>query len=115
MKKRMPGALSLIGLTGAYLALRYPLLFLHNMKDWPLILFAAGVIVIAASGLAFGRKILPILTVAGYIAGFIAGYVFQFDYGIGLNSLWIIWTCVDLGAILAGIAAEILCGRRKLN
>lgn len=115
MKKRMPGALSLIGLTGAYLALRYPLLFLHNMKDWPLILFAVGVIVIVTSGLAFGRKMLPVLTAAGYIAGFIAGYIFQSDYDTGLNSLWIIWTCVDLGAVLAGIAAEIFYGRRKLN
>ena len=115
MKKRLAGALSLAGLAGAYWALRYPLLFLHGMKQWPLALFIAGAVVIAVSGLALGRKALPILTLAGYAAGFILGYLFQSDYGAGQNSLWIIWACVDLAAILVGVAAEILCGKRKTD
>ena len=115
MKKRMAGAFSLLGLIGAYLALQYPLFFLHGMKDWPLFLFAAGVIVTIVSGLIFGRKILPVLTVSGYIAGFFLGYIFQFDYGAGLNSLWIIWTCIDFGAILVGVAVEIFFRSRKTN
>lgn len=115
MKKRMRGTLSLMGLIGAYLALRYPLFFLHNMKEWPFVLFGVGAIIIIILGLAFNRKILPILTVSGYIVGFISGYIFQFDYGTGLNNLWIIWTCVYLGAILVGVAVEIFYRGRKTN
>ncbi|MCM1055509.1 MAG: hypothetical protein NC394_08310 [Bacteroides sp.] len=112
MKKRLNGALSLAGLIGAYLILRYPLFFLHGMKQWPFILFAFGGIVIAVSGLVFGKKILPLSTLIGYTVGFVLGYLFQFDYGIGLNSLWIIWTCVYLAAVFVGSISEI-CFRNK--
>lgn len=115
MKKRTAGAISLTGLTAAYLILRYPLFFLHGMKDWPFILFIAGTVVIVISGVAFDKKALPVLTLAGYIIGFISGYIFRSDYDIGLNNLWIIWTCVYFGAILAGAAAEIFLGIRNLR
>ncbi len=118
MKKYASFVLPVIGLIGTYLVLRYPLLFLHGMKQWPLALFLVGVIIIVISGLVLNRKILPFFTLAGYIVGFIFGCIFQFDYGPDynrLNSFWIIWTCVYLAAILAGIAAEIICGKRKAN
>ncbi len=115
MKKRMAGALSLVGLIGAYLVLRYPLLFLHNMKEWPVVLFAVGAIIVIISGLAFCKRILPVLTVSGYIVGFILGYIFQFDYGTGLNNLWIIWTCVYSGVVLVGVAVEVFYWRRKTS
>lgn len=113
MKKHMFGVFSLLGLAGAYLTLRYPLFFLHNMKDWPFVLFAVGAVIIIISGLVFGKKILPVLTVSGYIVGFILGCKFQSDYGIGLNNRWIIWTMVYLGAVLAGAALEMFCRRLK--
>lgn len=118
MKKYASCVLSVIGLIGSYLVLRYPLLFLHGMKQWPYALFLVGVIIIVISGLVLSRKILPFFTLAGYIVGFIFGYIFQFDYGSNynrLNSFWIIWTCVYLVAILAGIMAEIICSKRKAN
>ncbi len=118
MKKYAPFVLSLIGLIGSYLVLRYPLLFLHGMKQWTLALFLVGVIIIVISGLVLNRKILPFFTLAGYIVGFIFGSIFQFDYGPDynrLNNFWIIWACIDLAAILAGIVAEVFCRKRKAN
>ena len=115
MKKHMAGALSLIGLLGAYLVLRYLLFSLHGMKELPFNLFIIGAVIIIISGMAFSRKILPVLTPVGYIVGFVLGYFFQFDYGVGLNSLWIIWIGVYLGVVLVGIVAEIICWKRKAN
>ncbi len=113
MKNRMVGVSSIIGLTGSYLLLRYPLFILHGMKDWPLVLFLVGAVILVISGFVLSRKLLPAFTLIGYVAGFILGYIFQFDYGDGLNNLWMIWTCVYLAAILAGIAAEIFCKKRR--
>ena len=116
MKKRMTGAFSLLGLICAYLMLRYPLLFLHYMISWSFYLFVIGIIVIVISGLILSGKILPVFTLIGYLIGFILGYIFQSDYGdydyCNRNNFWAIWTCVYLGAILIGIAAEIFCNKR---
>lgn len=114
MKKRLPGAASLAGLLGAYLVLRYPLFFLHGMKDWPLVLFAAGAVVILFSSFSFGCKMLPFFTVFGYMIGFILGYIFQMSSNAGLNNLWVIWTCAALGSVLLGAAAEIFYNRRTI-
>ncbi len=116
MKKRKVGLLSLIGLAGGYLVLRYPLFSLHGMKDWPFVLFIVGTITISISGFVLGKKVIPVLTLVGYIVGFILGYIFQFDYGpdgLGLNSMWIIWTCVYLVTILIGFIAELYIKRKK--
>lgn len=113
MKKRLTGILSLIGLVGAYWALRYPLFFLHGMKEWPMILLILGIIVISVSGILFDRKFLPIFTAVGYPLGFALGYWFQFDYGHGQNSLWIIWTCVFLAAVLIGTGIEFSARKQR--
>lgn len=102
MKKRAAGIFSLFGLTMAYFLIRYPLFSLHGMKQWPLILFYAGAVVIAAAGLIFGKKILPLTTLAGYAAGFLAGYFFRSGGTPGHSDLWIIWTGVYLGAMILG-------------
>lgn len=112
MKKRLYAILSLAFLTLSYLAVRYPLLGLHGMKQWPFALFIFGAALIAVFGIGMKRKLLPVLTSAGYIAGFFAGYLFQYDYGIGLNSFWIIWTSVFLVFILAGAAAELFTKKK---
>ncbi len=57
MKKRIVGLLSLIGLAVGYLVLRYPLFSLHGMKDWPFVLFIAGIIIISISGLVLDKKL----------------------------------------------------------
>lgn len=71
MKKYIVSIASLILLIVAYLLLRYPLFHLHGMKKWPFYLFAVGFIVIAVSGFGCKSKMLPLLTVAGYILGFL--------------------------------------------
>ncbi len=111
MKNRKMCLISLAGLTASWLILRWPLFFLHGMREWPFVLFVSGILVAAVSGLVFEKKILPVFTLAGYDLGFFLGYCFQRDYGPGLNSLWIIWSCVYLGVVLAGAAAEFLAGK----
>ena len=113
MKSRMVGLVSLAVLAGAFLVVRFPLLFLHGMKEWPLDLFAAGAVIIALSGIILGAKRLPALTAAGYILGFVAGSVFRWDSTLGYDNLWIIWTGVFLVLILAGVVAEFLAYKRR--
>lgn len=106
MKKRTAGLLSLAGLGGAYFLFRGPLFRLHGMKDWSLVLFLVCAAAVLVSGVVCRGKRLPVWTFAGYALGFWAGYFFQFDYGIGLNSMWLIWGGVCLACILFGCAAE---------
>ncbi len=112
MRKRIAGLVSLLALTGGYGVIRYPLFALHGMKDWPLVLFIAGVLIIALSGLLKGDKSVPVFTALGYIVGFVLGYIFQFDYGREQNSMWIIWTGCYAAAILAGVCVMIWNRRR---
>ncbi len=113
MKESKVGVLSLLGLIGAYLIFRYPLFYIHRMKQWSFILMVVGLIAISLSGIVLKRKVLPISIFIGYVLGFFAGYFFQFDYGRDLNSMWIIWTCVYLIAFLAGGMAEFLVKKEK--
>lgn len=110
MKERIVGVFSLAVLAGGYLVLRYPLFPLHGMKEWPLILFCLGAIIMIVFGFAFKRRLIPIATAIGYAAGFVFGYMFQFDYGFDCgyrqNNLWIIWSGVYLVTILVGIAVD---------
>lgn len=121
LKKRIAAFVSLAVLALSYGIIgSYPVYKLHHMKEWPFDLFIFGVIVIAIAGLAVGAKFTPSLTAAGYAIGFIAGYLFQYDYVVMAdsdgnvlemgNSLWIIWTLVFVGSILAGIIIDAAVG-----
>lgn len=113
MKSRTFGLVSLAVLAGAFLVIRFPLLFLHGMKEWPLDLFAVGAVVIALSGILLRARRLPVFAAAGYLLGFAAGCLWQQSDAPGNSDLWIIWTAVFLVLILVGIAAEILAYRRR--
>lgn len=113
MNKRLPGLVSLTVLAGAFLAVRFPLLFLHGMKEWPLDLFAVGAVVIALSGILFGAKLLPAFTAAGYLLGFAAGCLFHWEYAPGQDNLWLLWTGVFLVLVFAGGILEFLAYRRR--
>ena len=102
MNKRLTGILSFVSLTAAYLILRYPLFEYHGMKEWPMVLFIVDSLVVVISGIVMRNPYLPVCTVAGYIAGFLFGYSFQWEYGTGLNSMWLIWTCCCAAGIIAG-------------
>lgn len=108
MKKWLPGFILMIGLAVAFWVFRFPLFRIHGMKEWPLWLFVFGAIVIAIFGIALHNNTLSVFVVIGYVLGFVIGYLFQFDYGIGLNSMWIIWTCSYMAMMLVGAVVAIV-------
>ncbi len=112
MKQKAKGFISLIAITIAYLIFRYPLFFLHGMKDFPHALYIVGFLIIVITGIVKNGSFIPIMTAIGYVIGFIAGELFQFDYGIGLNSMWIIWLCCFIAAALIGSVSSFLWERK---
>ena len=113
MKERMFGILSLIALGGAYLVIRYLLFGLHGMKDFPLLLCAVGVFLIFLTGLVRKSKVLPPIIALGYILGFAAGALFGYDYGEGLNNLWIIWLWCFVTIVLVGVVGDLFLQKRS--
>ncbi len=84
-------------------------------KEWPLILLAVGVGVLLVSAVSRKGRIVLLLTPAGYTAGFLAGCLFGGAYGppeAGLDSLWIVWTAVFAACVLAGIAMDLVRGKK---
>lgn len=112
MKERMFGILSLIVLAGSYLVVRYLLFGLHGMKEFPLLLFAVGVFLIFLTGLVRKNKVLPPIIAFGYIMGFAAGALFGYDYGEGLNNLWIIWLWCFVTIVLVGVVGNLFLQKR---
>ena len=113
MKERMFGILSLIALGGAYLVVRYPLFSLHGMKEFPLLLCIVGVSLIFFTGLVRKNKVLPPIIALGYIIGFVAGALFGYDYGEGLNNLWIIWLWCFVTIVLVGVVGNLFLQKRS--
>ena len=111
MKKDKTRTISLISLISMYLIIRYPLFSLHGMKDWPFILFCANAVIIVIASMVFYKQKLPIFVTSAYAISFVIGYLFQFDYGHGLNSMWIIWTVNNFIIIIIGFIYE----KRRLN
>ena len=95
---------------------RYAFLSLHGMYQWPGLLFGCGLFVTAVS-FTLKAKILPAVIPTGYLISFAAGVLFQtnsMDMGGGTtNNLWMIWTLVFLGLILAAAVAEIVYRFKK--
>ena len=92
-----------------YLLCGHVFLFLHGMRQWPIILLILGLFVIALSAVSNYRKVM-ISTVVGYVVGFACGMLFNWDTyhpergpGVYSNNSWSIWTLVFLGFIVAGI------------
>jgi hypothetical protein len=104
----------------SYLLCGHALLFLHGMRQWSVILFVVGLIVIAISAISNSQKVM-LGTVAGYVVGFASGMLFGRTYYVHVgDDLWIprhnawqIWTLVYLAFIAAGIVIEIIIRRRK--
>lgn len=113
MKERWTGILSLAAILASYLMFRYLLFDLHGMKEFPLTLCMAGVFLVVVTGLIRKDKVSPPLIALGYIGGFAAGVLFNYDYGEGLNNLWIIWMWCFVGASVAGIVGNLALGRRS--
>lgn len=90
---------------------------IHKMKEWPFDLLIVGIIALLIS-LVAGKQYVPWFTSAGYSLGFWLGALFHtegYDSGGGkTDNLWIIWTMVFLGCILAGAVFEIVMKWWKL-
>ena len=103
-------------LCAGYVLIRYVFFDLHGMNQWPLVLFACGIVVIGISFIAKAKQV-PFFTALSYIAGFAAGAIFQtdgLDVGGGrTNNLWIIWTIVFVCFTLASILTELFATRKK--
>ncbi|MEY8356373.1 hypothetical protein AALB39_23905 [Lachnospiraceae bacterium 54-53] len=85
-----------IGAVGAFLMgfllCRYVFPDLHGMKEWPFLLFMAGLITIIIAAIFSARKVM-VLTIIGYIGGFVLGMLFDVDGtdpgGGRTNNAWI--------------------------
>ena len=99
-----------------FVFIRYILLELHGMKQWPLVLCIAAIMVIGFSYIV-NAKIVPLTTALSYIVGFDVGYLLQadgVDAGGGRTSnLWIIWTAVMFGAIVLSVIIEVFVNRKN--
>lgn len=112
-RERKVGVLSLVVILISYLVFRYPLFRLHGMKDFPLLLCVVGAALILITGVIRGDKVLPLMIALGYIVGFVMGVLFGYDYGEGLNNLWIIWSWCFVAVSLAGIVGNLILRKRK--
>lgn len=100
-------------LAAEWLLIRFPLLGLHGMRDWPWVLFIVGLIAVVIAG-ALGAKWAVLGTLAGYLGGFFCGVIFNFPGRTpGATVGWAVWTCVFLAGIVVGAVAPIVMAARK--
>lgn len=113
---RQSALLSFIILFLGYLLIRYALLGLHKMKEWPTVLFGCCFLVIVACYLK-KKTITPLITSLSYSIGFVLGYIFQtngVDHGEGtINNLWLIWTITILIFVFISIVIELFLLRKS--
>ena len=115
-KRLLRYLLWLLVLCAGFVLCRYICFPLHGMREWPVLLFIAGVVVLAAS-FCMKAKYVPVVTSAAYTAAFFLGVLLQSngtDPGGGsTNNLWIIWTFAYIILIAASVLAEILAKKKK--
>ena len=100
-----------------FLLCRYVFFDLHGMKEWPFNLLMFGLVALLLSLLA-RKQYVPWFIAIGYALGFCMGVLFHTegtDPGGGkADNLWVIWTVVFLGCILAGVLFELALKWRRL-
>ena len=111
-KKNLILHLISLGILGVgYVLTRYIFFDDHGMKQWPLVLFVCGIVIISVSFFAKAKQV-PVITALSYIVGFVAGVVFQTDGvdagGGRTNNLWIIWAVVFVCFTLASILTKLI-------
>ena len=119
IKNKILWGISTVGLlTISYWLFRFIFFETHGMKDWPSALAMASLIIIIIATI-FGKKIIPILTLVGYIGGFIISMIFNIDSvdpgGGRTNNAWIIWGVVFIISILIGIILNFLYDKKDKN
>ena len=98
------GSVACLGIS--YWLCRFVFYEMHRMKQWSNVLAIVGLIIIIIASVYEKRK-LSVATVIGYIGGFALAMVFRtegLDPGGGsTNNAWIIWGCVFILAVIAGL------------
>ena len=117
MKKRMLQYLLWMSiLCTGFILCRYIFFFAHGMKEWPVVLFVCGAVVVAVSFFA-KAKYVPAVVSTAYTLSFVIGVLFQTDGvdpgGGGTNNLWIIWTAVFLITIILSVVLELFIKIKK--
>jgi len=93
---------------------RYAFFGLHGMRQWPFVLFSAGLVIILLATIAGAYRV-ALGVIVGYIVGFFIGMSFGRDvfhyyrgpYGDYTHNGWQIWTYTYLICIAAGGVWEI--------
>ena len=116
--KRLWNRLAPLGvLFAGFLLCRFAFFGLHGMKEWPLDLLLAGLVVVTIS-LITKKQMIAWFTSAGYLLGFFVGVLFHsegFDPGGGrTDNLWILWTVTFMVCIVAGAITETVMKWRRL-
>jgi len=116
MRARPADIIPLLVLAAAYCLLRYPLFYLHGMRQWPLALFVCALAVSCVAA-RFNCAAVSMLAAIGYVAGFGAGLLFR-SYGTdagggSTDNLWLIWAAVMACFIVAGVLVSAIRVRRE--
>ena len=109
MKKKYPISqiASILFLILGFILCRYILFRSHGMKEWPVVLFLAGVIVLGIS--IYRKKLyLPLFVSLGYPISWVIGAFTQSDSvdpgGGFTNNLWLTMAAICLFSIIVFIA-----------
>lgn len=97
------GVCAIILLIG-FIVFRFVLFDMHGMKEWPLDLLVAGLI-LSFVGAAIKGHFTCCFTVVGYIFGFAAAM--NFSTGGSADNGWIIWLAVFVIGAVLGIVIDI--------
>lgn len=109
----------MIGLLGiSYWLCRFSFLKIHGMKQWPNLLAILSIVIIVIATI-FENRIIPVVTVVGYIGGFVLAMIFNTDGvdpgGGRTNNAWIIWGTVFIFSIMVGIIWGFISKKRHEN
>ena len=107
----------MLGILGiSYCLIRYAFYGQHGMKQWPSLLAAASVAIIIVATI-IGNKVMPVVTVAGYLFGYMIAMIFHsggVDQGGGrTDNAWIIWGVIYVFTLLIGSITAFLSERTK--
>ena len=104
-------------LLAEFLLCRFAFFGLHGMKEWPLDLLLAGLVVVTMS-LITKKQVIAWFTSIGYLVGFFVGVLFHsegFDPGGGrTDNLWQIWTVTFMACIVIGAITQTVMKWRRL-
>ncbi|SDY53852.1 hypothetical protein SAMN05660462_00261 [Proteiniborus ethanoligenes] len=119
IKNKILRGISMIGLLGiSYWLCRFSFLKIHGMKQWPNLLAILSIVIIVIATI-FENRIIPVVTVVGYIGGFVLAMIFNTDGvdpgGGRTNNAWIIWGTVFIFSIMAGIIWGFISKKRHEN